>query len=197
MSAAPQPTPGPTPGPTRGPTPDLREQTQRASDAMGVLLERMTPWLFDIGTWVFGGLTAFSLLVVSALLTVGPKDAAILVSISALACALPLNVAGICVLRLVKDMKEVGVDDLTLQAFKDAGYPEVGSYNPPAGEREAREKRRRDTALWCSLGIATCTVVLTVTGLTAALWYMAWWIGVLVLLVALASVGLLAIVFRN
>jgi hypothetical protein len=164
---------------------------------MAALLERITPWLFDIGTWVFGGLTAFSLLVISALLTVGPVDTAILVSITALACALPLNVAGICVLRLVKDMKEVGVDDLTLRAFKDAGYPEVGSYYPPVGERQARERRRRDTALWCSLGIVTCTVVLTIAGLTAALWYMAWWVGVLVLLVVVLSVGLVAIVFRD
>jgi hypothetical protein len=189
MSAAPKPTPG-------APL-DPMELGRRAHDAMGVLLERITPWLFDIGTWVFGGLTAFGVLVISALLTVGPADAAILVSIGALACALPLNVAGICVLRLVKDMKEVGIDDLTLQAFKDAGYPEIESYYPPVGEREARQKRRRTMALWYSLGIAALTAVLTVTGLTAALWYMAWWIGVLVLVVAVLSVGLVALVLRE
>ena len=190
MSAAPKPTPSAPPDPS--------ELGRRASDAMSVLLERITPWLFDIGTWVFGGLTAFGVLVISALLTVGPADAAILVSISALACALPLNVAGICVLRLVKDMKEVGLDDLTLQAFKDAGYPEIESYYPPAGEREVRQKRRRTMALWYSLGMAAAlTAVLTVTGLAAALWYMAWWIGVLVLVVAVLSVGLVALVLRE
>jgi len=38
-----------------------------------------------------------------------------------------LNVAGIVLLRLIKDVNEVGLDDLTLRAFQDAGFP-----SPPA-----------------------------------------------------------------
>ncbi|HUK78568.1 MAG TPA: hypothetical protein VL117_13380 [Thermoleophilia bacterium] len=163
--------------------------------ADAILLERTTPWLFEVGTWVFGGLIAFNILLISALLTVGPKDTAILVAIAAFACALPLTVAGMCVLRLVKDMKEVGLDDLTLQAFKDAGYPDAEAYFPDPQERKAQQSKRSIVALWYTLGIALLGIALTVTGLVAALWYMAWWIGVVALMVALASTGLVAAVF--
>jgi len=165
--------------------------------ADAILVERTTPWLFEVGTWVFGGLIAFNILLISALLTVGPVDTAILVSVAALACALPLTVAGLCVLRLVKDMKEVGLDDLTLQAFKEAGYPDAEAYFPDPQEREAQQRRRSTVALWYTLGIALASIALTITGLVAALWYMAWWIGVVALAVALASTGLVAAVFMH
>ena len=162
---------------------------------IGNLVERITPWLFEVGTWVFGGLIAFNLLLISALLTVGPVDTAILVSITAFACALPLTVAGMCVLRLVKDMKDVGLDELTLQAFKDAGYPDAEAYFPDPRERQSRQRRRSIVALWYALGIAVLGITLTVTGLVAALWYMAWWIGVVALVVAPSSTILVVAIF--
>jgi len=172
-------------------------QARAAMRADAILVERVTPWLFEVGTWIFGGLIAFNILLISALLTVGPVDTAVLVSITALACALPLTVAGLCVLRLVKDMKEVGLDDLTLQAYKEAGYPDAEAYFPSPGERKAQQGRRSIIALWYTLGIALAGIGLTVTGLVASLWYMAWWIGVAALLVALASTGLVAAVFLH
>jgi hypothetical protein len=43
--------------------------------------------------------------------------------------------------------------------------------------------------LRCSLGIAVLSVALSVTGLAAALWHVAWWIGlVLLAMVALTTV---------
>jgi len=62
------------------------------------LAEKTSPWLTDVGSWIFGGLTAVNLVVISALITVGPVDAAIRTSTAALAAALPLNVAGIILL---------------------------------------------------------------------------------------------------
>ena len=176
---------------------ELEEQARAAMRADAILLERTTPWLFEVGTWIFGGLIAFNVVVVSALLTVGPVDTAILVAITAFACALPLTVAGLCLLRLVKDMKEVGIDDLTLQAFKDAGYPDAEAYFPEPRERKAQQSKRSRVAFWYALGIAGLSVVLTVTGLVAALWYMAWWVGVVALVVALASTLLVAAVFLH
>ena len=41
------------------------------------------------------------------------------------------------------------------------------------------------------------SIALTVTGLVAALWYMAWWIGVVALVVALGSTALVAAVFMH
>ncbi len=70
---------------------DLDAQARAAMRADAILLERTTPGLFEVGTWVFGGLTAFNILLISALITVGPVDTAILVSITAFACALPLT----------------------------------------------------------------------------------------------------------
>jgi len=150
------------------------------------LASRTTPWLFEVGDWVFGGLIAFNLVLISALITVGPVDTAILVSITALGCALPLDVAGISLLRLVKDVKDI-IDDLTLQSFKDAGFPDIEAYFPSGPERESQRRRRATVAVWYASGIAGLSIALTVTGLVAALWYMAWWIGMVVLCVALVS----------
>ncbi len=44
--------------------------------------------------------------------------------------------------------------------------------------RESLHKRRTDGALRYSVGIVALSIVLTLTGMVAALWYMAWWIGV-------------------
>jgi len=154
---------------------------------LGLLAARAEPWLFEVGSWIFGGLLAFNLVLVSALITVGPADDAILISITALACALPLEVAGMCVVRFAKDARNVGIDDLTLQSFKDAGFPDIEAYFPPAGERDRLRARRSAVALRYSLGIGSLSMALTALGLLAALWYMAWWACAAALAAALLS----------
>jgi len=173
------------------------ERARQSLDAIGRLLDRTTPWLSEIGSWIFGGLVAVNLVVISSLLTVGPVDAAVRISVIVCACALPMNVAGIVVLRLTKDLMEFGVDDLALQAFKESGFPEIEAYFPPAPERAALLKRRAGVALGYSLAIAALSAALTLAGLVAALWHMAWWIGsVLIVMVAL-SAGLVLVVFAQ
>ena len=174
----------------------MEDQFKRSMKGLGNLVDRITPWLFDVGSWIFGGLIAFNLVVISALITVGPVDVAIRTSVTAFACALPLNVAGIFLLRLIKDMKDIGIDDLTLQAFQDAGFPNIEAYFPPPQER-ASHKRRSNLALGYSLGIVALSIALTLTGLVAALWHMAWWIGVALLTMVILTTALVIAVIAH
>src|SRR5215471_13709391 len=86
--------------------------------AFGKLVERITPWLVEFGSWIFGGLIAFTLFVMAALFTVGPVDPAITISTAAFALALPLNVAGLIFLRLLQDLKHIGFEEGLAQAFQ-------------------------------------------------------------------------------
>ena len=110
----------------------MDERAKQSLDAIRRLLDRTTPWLSEIGSWIFGGLVAVNFVLISALLTVGPVDSAVRISVTLFACALPMDVAGIVVLRLTKDLMDFGVDDLALQAFKESGFPEIDAYLPPA-----------------------------------------------------------------
>jgi hypothetical protein len=173
------------------------ERAKQSLDAISRLLDRTTPWLSEIGSWIFGGLVAVNLVVTSALLTVGPVDAAIRISVTLFACAFPMDVAGIVVLRLTKDLLDFGVDDLALQAFKESGFPEIDAYFPPAPERAALLKRRSGVALRYSLGIAVLSIVLTLGGMVAALWHMAWWIGCILVVMVVLSAGFVLVVFAH
>ena len=175
----------------------MDERARQTFDAMGRLLDRTTPWLSEIGSWIFGGLVAVNLVVISALLTVGPVDAAVRISVTLFACALPLNVAGIVVLRLTKDLIDLGVDDLAQQAFKESGFPEIDAYFPPASERAALSKRRASVALRYSLAIAAVSAALTLAGLGAALWHMAWWIGSALLVMTMLAAGVVLVAFAH
>jgi hypothetical protein len=176
---------------------NLEAQSKQSIQGLGNLIERITPWLFEVGSWIFGGLIAFNLVVIASLITVGPVDDIILVSITAFACALPLNVAGVFLLRMVKDMKEIAIDDLTLQAFQDAEFPDIEAYFPPAGERAVLYKRRSRVALRYALGIVLVSTALTLTGLVAAVWYMAWWVGVALLVMIILSTVLVMAVLAH
>ena len=140
---------------------------------------------------------AVNLVVLAALITVGPLDAAIQASTAVLAAALPLNVAGIVLLRLIKDVKDVGLDEATLQAFQDAGFPDIDAYFPSPRERAAQHARRSRLALLYSLGIAALSAALTVTGVAAAVWHMGRWIAFVFLAGVFLSVALAGIVVAH
>ena len=178
-------------------TPAVDEQAARSFRGLRNLAERITPWLVDVGSWIFGGLTAVNLVLLSALITVGPVDAAIRASTAAVAAALPLNVAGIILLRLIKDVNDVGLDDLTLRAFQDAGFPEIEAYFPSPVERASRHARRSRVALLYALGIAAVSIALTVTGMAAALWHMGHWIPVVLLSAVIVSAVLVTVAIAH
>jgi hypothetical protein len=177
--------------------PSVDEQSARTFRGIRNLAERITPWLVAVGSWIFGGLTAVNLVVLSALITVGPVDAAIRTSTAALAAALPLNVAGIILLRLIKDANDVILGDLTLRAFQDAGFPEIDAYFPSPAASATQHARRSRVALLYSLGIAAVSVALTVTGIAAAVWHMGHWIALVLLSAVILSAGLVTVAIAH
>jgi len=146
-------------------------------NALARLVDRITPWLVEVGSWVLGGLLALNLVVISALITVGPVDRAVLIAVTALACALPLDVAGIILLRLIKDVQEIQLDDVTLTAFQEAHFPNIEAYFPAPRARGVVARRRGRITLAYALPIAVLSIALTLTGLVAGLWHMAAWAG--------------------
>jgi hypothetical protein len=169
-----------------------QEQNKQNMKAFGKFVERITPWLFEVGSWSFGGLIAFTLLVVASLLTVGPVDPAIMVAMTAFALALPLDVAGLILLRLVQDLKRVGFEEEVVQVFQDVGFT-VGEQIASPKALESLRKRRTRIVLGDSLGILALSILLTLTGMTAALWHMAWWIGVVFLAMVLISLAMVIV----
>ena len=178
-------------------TPAVDERAARSFSGLRNLAERITPWLVDVGSWIFGGLTAVNLVVISALITVGPVDEAIRGSTAALAAAFPLNVAGIILLRLIKDVNDVGLDDLTLRAFQDAGFPNIDAYFPPPGERAVQQARRSRVAMLYSMGIAAVSIALTMTGMSAAMWHMGRPIAFVLLTAATLSVAVVGVAIAH
>lgn len=90
-------------------------------------------------------------------------------------------------------MTDVSLDDLTLQAFQDAGFPEIDAYFPSPGERESQHARRSRVALLYSLGVAAVSIALTVTGMTAAVWHMGHWIALVLLSAVILSAVLVTV----
>lgn len=157
--------------------PPAADQTwARTMSGLGAVLERITPWLLDLGNWIFGGLIAFNLLILGSLLTIGPVDHAVVVATAALALALPPDVAGFLLLRVAADMKNVDLEQVARSAFVEAGFTPEGE--SAEADSQAAERRRAAVVLRYSYALLALTVLLTVVGVTASLWYMAWWIAV-------------------
>jgi NhaP-type Na+/H+ or K+/H+ antiporter len=74
----------------------------------------------------------------------------------------------------------------------DAGFTPEGETTET--DLRAAEKRRATLVLRYSYALLTLTVLLTLVGVTAALWYMAWWIALaFAAMVAISQ----AVVFRG
>ena len=166
---------------------ELNRQSMKAFEAV---TESITPWLVEFGTWIFAGLIGFALIVIAPLVTVGPVETTIIVSTVALALTLPLNLAGLLLLRLVQDTQRY--EDKLAQGYHDASVILGAEFAAPlvAGPMQ---KRRTEVILLVSLGILTVSAVLTLIGLTAALWHVAWWIGILFLLMTIISLGIVIV----
>ena len=165
--------------------PNPNDTWARTKAGLVKLVGRITPWLLDLGNWIFGGLIAFDLLILSALLTVGPVDTAVLIATAAIALALPPDIAGFLLLRLAADMKSVDLEQVATEAFIEVGF-EVKDRGRVQGPDEAEQRRAR-VVLRYSYALLALTVVLTCIGVAAALWHMAWWIGAAFVGMAVAS----------
>ncbi|HKW73130.1 MAG TPA: hypothetical protein VJQ08_09925 [Candidatus Dormibacteraeota bacterium] len=149
------------------------EQTKRG---VATLVTSLTPWLLELGSWIFGALIAFNLLILAALLTVGPVDSAVVAATAALALALPFDVAGLVLLRLVVDVGKARLDDVAVKAFEEAGFS--AQQVEEEQNLEAVMKRRTTTVLVYCYSMLSLSALLTVVGVTAAFWHVRWWIGV-------------------
>jgi hypothetical protein len=175
----------------------LETQSRTSLVALADLVERITPWLVEIGGWVFGGLGAFGVVLIAALITVGPVDPSILVALAALVIALPMNLTGLLLLRLIKDTKAFAIEDITLQAFRGVGFPDIEAYFPAPQERASAERRRLRITLAYCWSIVILSALLTLAGTAAALWHMAWWAPAVLIAALVASALLGAVAIRN
>ena len=182
--------PPPAPPPPGGGAPPVTF-TQTAQ-ALGGVVDRLTVWLLDLGTWLLGAMVAFNLVILAALLTVGPVDRAVLIASCALAVALPPAVSAFALLRLVRDVQQIGLEEAAIESFRAAGV----EIREQIGEGPLTEIRRRRTqsALRFSYLLLGVSVLLTLTGTTACLWHMGWWIAVAFMVAVAAS---LAVVGRG
>jgi hypothetical protein len=162
---------------------------RQAEKAFEEATELTTPWLVDVGAWIFAGLIAFILVVMAPLIIAPSFDRALTIAVVTFALALPLDLAGLVMLRLIQDMAHVGFSEEWARAFQDAGLP-LGEQLASPKAREAQRKKRATIVLRYSFGVLTLSVALTLTGLTAALWHIAWWIGVIFLAMAIVSLGI-------
>lgn len=140
-------------------------------------LEAAGPWLLDLGTWIFGALIGFDLLMVAGLLTVGPVDRAVLISTAAFAVGLPPEVSAFVLLRLMRDLEENKIEQIAARSFADAGVDNVGDFLPVEEPRAAGTlARRMKRVLAASYGLLVVSVASALVGITATLWHMGWWI---------------------
>jgi len=146
--------------------------------AYSSMLERITPWLFEVGSWIFGGLIAFTVLIIGALLPVRPVDLPVQIATAVFALALPLNVTGLVLLRIVRDVKPVGFEQGIVRVFQEAGFTPGQQQIPTLTTLEAVRKRGTRNVLYTALGILSLSAVLTLAGMVAALWHVEWWIAV-------------------
>jgi hypothetical protein len=142
--------------------------------------------LFEVGSWIFGGLIAFTLLVLASLLTVGPVDLAVKLSTVAFAVSLPLTVTGLVLVRLVRDLKPVHFEGVA-QVFQEAGLTPGEQQIPSVASLEALRERGTRIVLSTTLSMLGLSSILTIGGMTAALWHMSWWIGTAFLATVLLS----------
>jgi hypothetical protein len=165
--------------------PNPNDTWTRTEAGLAKLGWRITPWLLDLGNWIFGALIAFDVLILTALLTVGPVDTSVLIATAAIALALPPDIAGFLLLRLAADLKSVDLERVATEAFVEVGF-EPEDRAPVRGPDEA-ERRHARVVLRYSYALLALTVALTSIGVTAALWHMAWWIGAAFVGMAVAS----------
>lgn len=179
----------PSDAPQAEPLSNLEERIKQRQQVFSILLEMLKPWLFEFGNWIFGGLIAFILIIMGAILTVGPSDPAILISITMFACALPLNVTGLILLKLIKDMSGVSIDDVMRKAFQDANIPipEDDTHGMTPETRNTLYKKGIDAGLRYSMILASVSGILTTLGVVAVFWHMAWWVALIFVITVILS----------
>jgi hypothetical protein len=156
-------------------------ETDRAlgqlDQAFDRLLDAATPYLLELGSWIFGALLAGNLVVLAALLTVGPVDAATIIATTAFAIVLPLDIAGLVLIRIVRDLEQTGLEAVVVRTFEEAGYPEPEGA-PSTADLAQRSQTRDRRALLVAYGLIVLAASLTGVAMVATLWHIAWFAGI-------------------
>ena len=163
---------------------------RETESAFAEFLEGVGPWLTELGNWIFGGLIGFNLVILGAVLTIEPLDVAAKIAIAADASALPPSAVGLILLRLAVDVRSIRQSQTAKQVLRDAGFTFGGL---PAPERHAAAVKLNAVILRSTNRLMVLTILLTLIGLTAALWHAAWWIGVAFLVALVLSLGILVL----
>lgn len=179
-----------TDSPKSRPQAMLDDTWRRTQVGFSLFLDVMTPWLLELGGWIFGALIAFDLVMLGVVLTIGPVDGPVKIATAAFALAMPPTVVGFVLLRLVADMLKIRLQETATKAFQDAGFSleEVAMPEP-----RQLERTMSTVTLAYTYSLMLVSVLLTVVGLTAALWHSAWWIAVVFLVVLVLSLGVLTL----
>ncbi len=179
---------------------ELQEQDRKLWKGLGRFIDRIAPTLFEVGVWIFGSLIAFNLLVLASLFTIGPVDLSIKIATIAFALDLPLNLAGLIMLRLVQELKGSGFENQLVQAFKEEGYISDQIPQPPDLDAALTEinKRRMSIVLQAASVAIVVSLLLTLAGMISTLWYMAWWISVaFIAMIVACLITLILIMVRS
>lgn len=153
-------------------------QYQQSMQVFNRLIDNITPWLMEVGVWIFGGLIAFNLLIMGSLVTVGPVDLPIKLSTTAFALALPLNATGLVLLRFVQGLHPGAFEQEVARTFQEFGLTPGDPQIPTVESLKTMRERGTRVTRRFSLNILALSLTLTLAGLMTALWHMRWWISV-------------------
>lgn len=173
------------------PRPAAADETPlRTQHGLTTFVDLVTPWLLELGSWIFGALIAFNVVILGVVLTIGPVDSAVTIAIAGFAFALPPNIAGFVLLRLVDDMRKIRLQEAAATAPQAPG---LSLEDMPSTDRQKLERKLGSITLRYTYGLMAVTVLLTLTGLTAALWHGALWIGIGFLVMLAVSQGVMVL----
>jgi hypothetical protein len=102
---------------------------------------------------------------------------------------------GLFLLKLVPEMMDVKFEELLARAFQEVGFTGGGQVAAPSA-LEAMRRRRTKIVLFTFPGVLALSVLLTLTGMLASLWHMAWWITVAFVAVTILSLLIVILVVR-
>lgn len=175
----------------------LHKQTKEATET---LISHIAPWFFEFGNWIFGGLIAYSIVLIQSPIlnsAVTRGDRALVICTLTLALALPLDVLGLIVLRLFGDLRRFDLEKEMQETYKavlEAADPTYGELDQAALERW--QKKRMAWIFNLSVSILFVVLALTIAATTAAIWYVMWWIAVVFLAMIGAIILSLSLIIR-
>jgi hypothetical protein len=139
-------------------------------------------WLYDVGGWIFTGLIAVALMIIQNLIGIGHSDRGLLVAGLVLAVALPLNLAGLWIVRYIQNLDQAAAGAKPPLAKKQS-VADDATVNAAA---IFSAKKRTFTNRVVTIVLAL-SVLLTLLGLALALWHISWVVTVVFLVAILVG----------